>query len=208
MNDSGGAHDARLVDRAIAGDAAARDELLDRHRRSLRQMIALQLDRRVAPRVDPSDVVQEALKVAHQRLPEYLAAPRVPFFVWLHRITCDRLADIYRTHIGAKRRTVLKEQAFSVEVNDESVNQLALFLAGSNVHPDKCAIAAETQARTTEALMQLKSDDREILMMRYVEQMRVPEIAAALSISPSAVTSRHARAIERLRRLMGNGMGD
>lgn len=208
MNESAAAHDAKLFDRAIAGDGAAREELLDRHRRSLRQMIALRLDRRVAPRVDPSDIVQDALKDAHQRLPEYMESRHVPFYLWLRRITCDRLADVYRTHIKTKKRTVLREQALSLGLNDESVSQLALCLAGSNIHPDKCAIAAEAKARTTAALMQLKPDDREILMMRYVEHMKVPEIAAALSITPTAVTSRHARAIERLRRLMGKGLGD
>lgn len=209
MRDSAGTHDAKLVDRAIAGDVAARDELLGRHRRSLRQMIALRLDRRVAPRVDPSDVVQEALHVAHQRLPEYLESPRVPFYLWLRRITCDRLADVYRTHIKTKKRTVLREQAFSLGVNDESVSQLALCLAGgSNIHPDRCAIAAENQARTAQALLQLKPDDREILMMRYVEHLGIPEIAAALSLSATAVTSRHVRALQRLRRLMGNWSGD
>src|SRR5690606_11408259 len=130
--DSGSSQDARLVDRAIAGDTAARAEVLDRHRRSLRQMIALRLDRRVAPRVDPSDVVQEALHDAHQRLPEYLESPRIPFYLWLRRITCDRLADVYRTHIKTKKRTVLKEQALSQGVNDESLSQLAYCLAGGS----------------------------------------------------------------------------
>jgi RNA polymerase sigma-70 factor, ECF subfamily len=208
MRDSGAAHDARLVDRAIAGDVAARGELLDRHRGSLRQMIALRLDRRVATRVDPSDVVQEVLQDAHQRLPEYLAAPRLPFYLWLRRITCDRLVDVYRTHIGAKKRSVLKEQACSLGLTDESVSQLALCLAGSSIHPDKCAIAAERRDRTAAALLQLKSEDREILLMRYVEQLKVEEIAKALAITPTAVTTRHLRALQRLRRLMGNEGGE
>lgn len=208
MRDSGGSQDVRLVHRAMAGDMEARAQLLDRHRGSLRQMIATRLDRRVSPRVDPSDVVQDVLQDAHQRLPHYLAEPRLPFYLWLRRITCDRLANIYRTHIKAKKRSVLKEQALPVGLTDESMSQLAVCLAGSNLHPDNCAMVAEARARTASALMQLKSDDREILLMRYVEQMKVEEIAAALSLSPTAVTSRHLRAIRRLRRLMGDEGGD
>ena len=43
------------------GDRDARDRLLARHRGRLRKMIAWRLDRRLAPRVDPSDVVQDVL---------------------------------------------------------------------------------------------------------------------------------------------------
>lgn len=208
MKNAGGSQEARLVDRAMAGDIAARDELLEGHRRWLRQMIAVRLDRRVSNRLDPSDVVQDVLHDAHQRLPEYLATQKVPFHIWLRRITCDRLVEVYRTHVRAKRRSVLKEQNFSLGVNDESVSQLALCLAGSSFQPDKRAMAAEMRERTAEAVMQLKPEDRELLMMRYVEHMSVDQIASALSISATAVTSRHLRAIERLRRLMGSKSGD
>src|SRR4029077_17743511 len=57
-----------LLGRAQEGDQAAREELLRLHRDRLRGMIAIRLDRRMAARVDPSDVVQEALTQASQRL--------------------------------------------------------------------------------------------------------------------------------------------
>ena len=50
-----------LLRRAEAGDPAACQELLARFRERLRLMVAVRLDRRLAARVDPSDVVQEAL---------------------------------------------------------------------------------------------------------------------------------------------------
>jgi len=57
-----------LLDRAAAGDAAARQQLLDRNRRRLQKMIALRLDRRLAARIDPSDVVQKP-RPANRRSP-------------------------------------------------------------------------------------------------------------------------------------------
>jgi RNA polymerase sigma-70 factor, ECF subfamily len=51
----------QLLDRVTGGDAAARQALLARHRDRLRKMVAFHMDRRLAARVDPSDVVQEAL---------------------------------------------------------------------------------------------------------------------------------------------------
>src|SRR5215472_17271601 len=61
-----------LIRDAARGDELARQRLLDRHRQRLRQMVALRLDRRLAPRLDPSDVVQEALADAVGKLDGYL----------------------------------------------------------------------------------------------------------------------------------------
>src|SRR5262245_26816363 len=49
----------QLLDRAASGDGSAREQLLERHRKKLKRMVAIRLDRRIAARVDPSDVVQE-----------------------------------------------------------------------------------------------------------------------------------------------------
>jgi len=57
-----------LLRRAGEGDATARQQLLLRHQLRLRQMIAVRMDRRLAARVDPSDLVQEALLDAHEKL--------------------------------------------------------------------------------------------------------------------------------------------
>src|SRR5262245_29457747 len=53
-----------LLDQAERGDQRARDLLLARYRDRLRRMVALRLDRRLAARVDPSDVLQESLAEA------------------------------------------------------------------------------------------------------------------------------------------------
>ncbi len=55
-----------LLNRAGRGEESARQDLLARHRARLRQMVALRIDRRMAARVDPSDVVQDALADAAQ----------------------------------------------------------------------------------------------------------------------------------------------
>jgi len=70
-----------LLARAAAGDPVARDHLLQMHRRRLRALVAARLPAAVAVRVDPSDVVQEALTVAGARLDEFLAHRPLPFFL-------------------------------------------------------------------------------------------------------------------------------
>lgn len=196
-----------LMHRAAAGDEVARAELLERYRGRLRRMVGIRMDKRIAARVDPSDVVQEAMKVAVARLPEYFADPQLAFYPWLRRIAWDRLLDMYRTHLEAGKRSVLKERTVTPKLNNESVAELAECVVTSDLNPGRRAMLAEMQARMQGALMELKPHDREILVLRYLEQLGVDEIAGVLGISQTAVTSRHLRALQRLRRLLGDDLG-
>jgi RNA polymerase sigma-70 factor (ECF subfamily) len=208
MTHDGSSVTEELVQRAGRGDLGAQAELLERYRARLRRMVAIRLDKRLAARTDPSDVVQETLHVAHRRMPEYFADPRVPFYPWLRRIAADRLADVYRQHVGAEKRSVLREHAWMPELNDDSVAELTNSIVTNSESPSERAIEGERQFRVRAALLELKPADREILALRYLEQLEVPEIAVVLEISPTAVTSRHLRALQRLRRLMGNEHGN
>jgi RNA polymerase sigma-70 factor (ECF subfamily) len=80
--------------------------------------------------------------------------------------------------------------------------ELAHGIATSSIVPSRKAMQAEMEARIQSALIELKPIDREILVLRYLEQMSVPEIASELEISQTAVTSRHLRALQRLRQLL------
>ena len=68
-----------LLRRARSGDESAVEQLLERHRSRLRQMVAVRLDPQLAARVDPSDVVQEAITDAALQLPDFLHDRPLPF---------------------------------------------------------------------------------------------------------------------------------
>jgi RNA polymerase sigma-70 factor, ECF subfamily len=68
-----------LLRRAGAGERAAIENLLDRHRRRLRQMVVARFDQRLSARVDPSDVLQDGLADAGRRLPDFLRDRPMPF---------------------------------------------------------------------------------------------------------------------------------
>src|SRR5271168_1877579 len=87
-----------LLLRAGQGDDRARDELLARHRARLWRMVAVRLDRRVAARVDASDIVQEALTEAAGRLPDYLSHRPLPFYPWLRHIAWQHLQKCHQRH--------------------------------------------------------------------------------------------------------------
>src|SRR5687768_11868990 len=103
------AEDLRLVDLVRAGDSAAMDALFTRYRDRLRRMVDLRLDRRLVGRVDASDVVQEGYLDAVRRLPDYLADPRLPLFLWLRLVVGDRLGKVHRQHLGTQARDAALE---------------------------------------------------------------------------------------------------
>src|SRR3954465_4613567 len=100
----------RLLDDARNGELGAVDKLLGEFREPLRQVIGLRLDPAVARRVDASDIVQDVLIEANQRLTEYLKQPNMPFHLWLRHLAQDRIIDTHRRHRLAQRRSVDREQ--------------------------------------------------------------------------------------------------
>ena len=95
-----------LIERIRHGDTAAGQLLLVRHQQRLRQMIAVRLDRRLAARLDPSDVVQEVLVEATQKLAEYLQQRPLPFYPWLRQLAWERLVKLHQRHLHAQKRSL------------------------------------------------------------------------------------------------------
>lgn len=186
-----------LLGRAEHGDSHARAELLNRHRARLKQMVSVRLDRRVLARIDPSDIVQEALVEADQKLAAYLRQRPVAFYPWLRRLAWEHLVRL-QAHHRAKRRSVAREEAALPRLPDKSALKLAERLVCSSVSPDNRLVIAEMKSRVIEALAELPERDREILVLRYLEQLANREIAEILEVTEAVVRQRHGRALERL----------
>ena len=192
----------QLLEQARQGDGGARQQLLARHRERLRRMVRVHLDRRLAARVDPSDVVQEALAEAAGKLSDYLRDRPLPFYPWLRRLAWERLVKLHRRHIRAGMRSVTREEPGAAAWPDESALELAQRLIAPGPSPSHQLIREELRGRVQAALARLGAGDREVLVMRYLEQLTNADIAAALDNSEGAVKMRPLRALERLRGLL------
>src|SRR5215467_14124876 len=144
-----------LLQRASAGDTAARQQLLLRHQQRLRQMVAVRIDRRLAARVDPSDLVQEVLMDAHEKLSDYLRKRPLPFYPWLRRLAWERLVQLHRRHIKTRMRSVTREEPGGLGLPDESALELAGRVAASGPSPSNRLTREEEQARVQAVLTQL-----------------------------------------------------
>jgi RNA polymerase sigma-70 factor, ECF subfamily len=199
----------RLLGDAVAGDAAAMRSLLERHRERLRRMVALRLDSRLSARVDASDVVQEALLDAARKLADYERDRPLPFYPWLHRLAAERLAAVHRQH-RREARDVGREEAGTFAWPDSSSRLLVDRLVTSDPTPGHALVREERRQQLHAALERLSSPDREILVLRYLEDLTFPEIAAILEIGESAAKMRHLRALQRISALIecdGSGSG-
>jgi RNA polymerase sigma-70 factor (ECF subfamily) len=193
-----------LLRLASEGDRQARGALLQRHRGRLRQMVALRMDRRLAARLDPSDVVQETLAEADRRLEAYLAGRPLPFYPWLRQLAWDRLVDQHRRHVRAERRSVLREQAPPLALPEGSVAELAERLFAPVESPSAALRREEMVDRVRAALAALPEREREVLVLRYLEQLSAREVGAVLGVNEAAAKKRALRALQKLRSLLGD----
>jgi RNA polymerase sigma-70 factor (ECF subfamily) len=193
-----------LLAQVEAGHGSAIDALCNRHRGRLRRMVSVRMDPRLTARLDPSDVVQEALAEAARRLPAYLRERPLPFYPWLRQIAWERLVHLHDRHVRAQKRSVAREERLELPLPEQSAVQLANRLVAAGASPSGRALQAEMQSRVRRALDQMPPHDREVLVMWHLEELSVREIAALLELSEAGVKSRHRRALERLVRVLEN----
>jgi RNA polymerase sigma-70 factor (ECF subfamily) len=199
---------ARLLEQARDGDQAALNELFTRHRPRLRRMVELRLDRRLQPRIDASDVIQEAYVEAVTRLDEYLREPAYPLFLWLRLLVGERLLKLHRHHLGTQMRDAgLEVSLYRGALPAASSAALAAQLLGQHTSPTQAAVRAERMLRLQDALNTLDPMDREVLSLRHFEEMTLTETALSLGIEESAAAKRYIRALKRLKAILATMPG-
>ena len=199
-----------LVDRATEGDASAMSTLFEHYREPLKKMVRVRLNRHLFGRVDESDVVQDAYLEAARRLNDYASGPRTPFFLWLRKITGQRLIDTHRRHLGAEARNAGIEVAMHQKrAPMASSVMLAKALLGGLTSPTQAAVKAETRLAIQDALASMNELDREILSLRHLESLSNVEAAQELEIDTSAASKRYTRALKRLKNILDElGIGE
>ena len=192
-----------LLRQGAAGDQHALVELWDRYRERLKRMVRLRLDRRLQGRLDPSDVLQEAFIDFARRAGEFAENPEVSFFLWLRTLTGQRLQMLHRQHLGAKMRDAAREISLHRGPMPQATSvSLAAQLMGQFTSASAKVARAEMQILLQEALNGMDPIDREILALRHFEELSNAETAEVLGIDPSAASSRHIRALKRLRQIL------
>jgi len=171
--------DRALVKRCLENDRDAAGALVDRYQQRLFN-VALRMLNNVQ---DAEDVTQTVFLNAFRKLRTY--DPKYRFFSWVYRMTVNESLN------------VLKRRKPAVTLEDE------LEILAPGAAPDR---AAETEDRVGRALMNLKPDDRAVVVLKHFVSFSYQEIADVLEIPVRTVKSRLFTARERLRLALGEGV--
>ncbi|MCF7959795.1 MAG: sigma-70 family RNA polymerase sigma factor [Pirellula sp.] len=194
---------AELLVNVRGGESLAVEQLMDRHRNSLRRMIQLRLDQRLMQRMDVSDVIQDVLMEANRRLTDYLGNPVIPFHLWIRQIAKDRIIDAHRRHRVSAKRSIDREQPQTGKgPPDQSTMELANQFRDQALTPAAAATQRELAEQIESAVQLLRENDREIILMRHYEQLNNQEIAQSLGLTEPAASMRYLRALKRLREVI------
>ena len=194
----------KLLMSAALGNAIDLNRLLALHRARLKRMIMTRLDPRLQGRLDASDVVQEVHFEVSQRFNEYLKNPDVPFFNWIRFLAKQKMAECVRRNINTQMRDVRREESMANDRMADSSIALTRFLIGAAEKPSAALDKEEVNQLVAHAIESMSELDREILLMRHVEQLSTEEAATELGISVNTCRQRHLRALQRLRELMAD----
>lgn len=142
---------------------------------------------------DAEEVAQETFVAAWRGLPSFRGDSK--FFTWLYQLTHHTAVDFLRRE---KRRGNTADIAECTELSD-----------GEN-QPEKIAERHSDREAVAAAMAELSPEYREILLLRYMQELDYDEIAAALKLPAGTVKSRLNRAKARLKEVLlkqGNFFG-
>lgn len=178
------------------GDRDAIAEALLRHAARLERSVRFRMDPALASRVDPADVVQEAVIEALDRFDDWLRAPDLPLFLWLRGLSLQRLLQLRRFHVDAQRRDARRERSFDAS----SCESLAERLVTSDTSPSSALDREERVEGLLRVLEELSPDDKEVLFLRCIEELSNAEAARVLELNESTASSRFVRALARVQK--------
>jgi RNA polymerase sigma-70 factor (ECF subfamily) len=168
----------------------------ERLRPRLLAMIGRRVGAKLAARVDPEGVVQEAYLRARPRW-SARRPEQADLDAWVYRQVLDRLAERIRSALGPGR-----DAGRDVPWPDESAAPLAEYLVDSRTGPDTALSRAERCAAVRAALDRLEPVDREVLALRYFDGLGFAQIGAILGLKENTANARALRAAVRLRQLI------
>jgi RNA polymerase sigma-70 factor (ECF subfamily) len=171
---------------------------LDRYRAYLRiRARRLKLDPRMQARFDESDLVQEALLRAHTSETPCAGDSHRARMAYLDQAFDWALQDRIREH-RADKRDVAKEKAVRAAI-DESTAAYRLDPADDGASPSEQVARREEFLRAVEAVDRLPEDERDVVILTYLQGLTVQEAAERLGKTRGQVAGLYKRGTDRLR---------
>lgn len=176
-----------LVDRAVAGEPAAIEELIGRILPVVVRYCRSRVSAGSPVLATADDIAQEACLAVLTALPSFRREGK-PFLAFVYGIAAHKVADAHRTAARTRSTPV-------AEVPDA---------ASTEDGPDQYLAATSAAALVDELLDHLPDVQREILRLRVVAGLSAEETAAALGMTTGAVRVAQHRALAKLRQRLNS----
>ncbi len=179
-------------------------EDLEQYRDYLRLLGRMQVEPRLAAKVDVSGVVQLTLMEAYQDMDvlEPLSSDRR--LAWLRRVFANNLLDEIR-RFRAQARDVDREQLFQRDV-EASASRLDQLLVDPASSPSRKAIRSEEALRLMKALACLSPTQRKAIELHHLQGLPLAEVGERMQRDKGAVAALVYRGTKRLRELLKSGL--
>ena len=186
-----------LVTLAKEGDQSAINQLCRIYGERVRRIIRLRIDRKLRPKIDSVDVVQDALVLALAGLKNFTYRNEGDFLRWLSRIAENKLHDVL-DKFYAEKRDIRREIPFKKVETDTEEGSVGIAGPLQTTTPGDLLIRKEQLDRLENAIDSLKPEYREVVLLSRIERLSHEEIATKLGKSKGAVAMLLSRALVAL----------
>lgn len=169
-----------LIIGAIQGKASAFGQLYDFYQPKIYRFILIKTGRRE----EAEDLTHQVFLGAWQNIKTY-KHKGFPFSSWLYKIARNQVIDYYRT----------KKPVFGIEELGEIAE------LGANTLEQKMDITVGME-RVKNAILKLKQEQQDVIIMRFIEDMSPKEIALALEKPESTIRVLQHRAIKNIQKIL------
>jgi RNA polymerase sigma-70 factor (ECF subfamily) len=189
----------RLLVLARSGDGVALGRLMESYRLYLGLLARVQVGRRLQGKIDAADILQETYMIASRDFGRFRGESEGELLAWLRRILVGVVANQVRHYLGTKGRDARLEVELAGDL-DRSSRALDRALVARQSSPSQRASRRERAVLLADALERLPDDYREVIVLRQIEELAFPEVAARMGRTEDSVKNLWTRALSRLRR--------
>jgi RNA polymerase sigma-70 factor, ECF subfamily len=170
---------------------------LDRFRPYLRLLARAYLDPRLRAKLDPSDLVQDALVKAVRAIDQFRGATDAELASWLRQILARHMANAVRD-LARDRRDAGRERSIEAAAEQSSA-RLDAWLVAEVTSPSVRAERNEDLVRLARAIESLPDAQREAVTLHHLLRWTLDQVAGHMGRSPAAVAGLIKRALRQLR---------
>ena len=184
---------------AQAGSKEALGEALEACRAYLLHVANQEIAPHLQRKGGASDLVQQTFLDAQRDFAAFRGDSDAEFRAWLREVLRCNLSHFARQYRARKRQAGLEVPL----VPPGTASTVDPPISAATLTPSGNLMAKEANQAVEQALAQLPDDYRQVLALRYDEDLTFEEIAARMQRTPNAVRKLCARAIERLQGDLG-----